>query len=124
MEAIRKPDSVFGSNLSGPSITLRLLRHSNSTFRNIDISSGTALHPGKDLAVSPLLSYPYSRVEPSTLGSGSSDFCKSDRHCSHLYSYLRRALPATLLSDSKSEGCPDFPPCVSLKCKEQSFSVT
>src|SRR3989344_3311937 len=43
-----KPSSVWNSNLSGPRIAVRLKRHSA-------VARGTALHSGKDFAVSPEL---------------------------------------------------------------------
>lgn len=58
-------------------------------------SAGSALHPCKDLAVALRLSYPYGRIEPSSLGLGSPDSFKSERHCSHLCGYPRRPLAAT-----------------------------
>ncbi len=91
LKAIRKPDSVSDSNLSGLLITREL----NAALP----LRGTTLHSGKDLAVSPRHFYPYSRVKPSTLGLGSPIPFGLGRHCSHLYILIRRVLPATLLRD-------------------------
>jgi len=53
------------------------------------VVGGTALHPGKDLAVS--LSPFDEHIPEGTLAF------RHRRHCSHLWNYFRRALPATLL---------------------------
>ena len=67
---VDKPDSVppagGDGNLSRPAITHRLKRLFRDCFRNRD----AVLHSSKDLAVSSLLSYPYNRAKPTSLGLG------------------------------------------------------
>ena len=87
--ASHKPDSVYAIICLGHRLPSGSMRH--SPFLEYDLA------PGKDLAVSPPLCYPYHGVRPASLGLGLSDLFKSDRHCSHLYSYERRLLAATLL---------------------------
>lgn len=74
----------------------RLLFGSSGT--PLDYARGSALHEGKDFAVSPL---DFARGKPQTYTrfypfQDTFSF-QLKRHCSHLYSYLRRVLPATIL---------------------------
>ena len=68
-KATHKRDSVFDDNLSGPSITLRFMRHSPLFW--LAKRAGLGLAPSKDLAVSPPLFYPYSGAGPVYVRMGS-----------------------------------------------------
>lgn len=57
---------------------------------------GTALHPGKDLAVS--LSTSDEIIPQTAFAERGTLVFRHRRHCSHLYGYPRRVLPATLLT--------------------------
>jgi len=95
------------SNLSGPSITLRLERH----FLSIVKMRGRGLALGKDLAVSSPCFDPYHGVRPSTLGLGLPLAFASGRFCSHLLAFARRLLAATHFTTrlAAKQECPDFP---------------
>lgn len=68
-----------------------------------NLQRGTALHTGKDLAVSPHI-FLYELLPKELL-------CfRSGRLCSHLATYVGRALPATLLQTMVACVCSDFPP--------------
>jgi len=108
-----KPNFVVDSYLSRQVIAHMLKRH-------FCASADTALHWGKDFAVSP--SYHYEAI----LRGESFDF-RLRRHCSHLLDYSRRGLPATFLTRALSFDysliqCSDFPPeqltyvCYSSNC--------
>ena len=90
-----------------------------------ETQGGTALHPGKDLAVSLWFSYPYSQIEPSTLGSGSPDSCES--RTSLLAPLSLRTTGVTRYPfrhppTGGADGCPDFPLCIeSSRCEELSL---
>lgn len=58
---------------------------------------GTALHSGKDLAVSFSLFYPYSETKPTDLGLGLFGPLESNRFCSHLCIATDELALATLL---------------------------
>lgn len=77
-----------------------------------DFHRSTALHPGKDLAVSFPFFYLYNGTGPTSLRLGPPFFFKNERFCSHLYPRGRRALPATLLSDLHRRSVPTFLPDV------------
>lgn len=80
-------------------LALRLLSGSSGTSR--DCSRDTALHVGKDFAVSPRCRQrDIPRGDPYPFGVG--------RFCSHLYARARRVLPATILR-SCERTCSDFP---------------
>lgn len=87
------------------SIHLSRMIVTNHLKRHLHLTMDTALHTGKDLAVSLL---PFDRLVPE----GTLAF-RHRRHCSHLYSHLRRALPATLLMYAHmrvyTSMCSDFP---------------
>lgn len=51
--------------------------------RSVPRTDNTTLHPGMDLAVSPLFFCPYHRVGPSSLGLGPFNPFGLKRHCSH-----------------------------------------
>jgi len=101
----RKPNSVYhavarmcGGGLSQSFICLLCYQRDQAALSihlrpsltlGAPARQSTALHPGKDFAVSP---QPFDWIIPE----GTLAF-RHWRHCSHLYSYLRRALPATLL---------------------------
>ncbi len=90
MPCTYKPNSVStcmdGSHLSRQIVASLLKRHS-------PLTEGTALHPSKDLAVSPL-------VLPRGLIRFKADasFFRQKRLCSHLAPCGGRELPATLLT--------------------------
>ena len=86
---------ILADHLADIYLGLQLLTGSSGTSNPNKFESDTALHSGKDLAVS-LSMFP-SRFTLSIKKSGAS-FFRQKRHCSHLYSYLRRALPATFLT--------------------------
>ncbi len=89
---ICKPDSVVDSYLSRSKIALGLKRHFHPKM-------DTALHVGKDFAVSPFASLrtlrpqTYTKIIPLLEPSAFRPW----RHCSHLLDCSRRALPATIL---------------------------
>ena len=83
-------------------IGVALLHRSSGT----PACAGTALHPGKDLAVSPSSC---DEIIPQTACAGRGTLVfRHRRHCSHLYGYPRRVLPATLLTLHQG-GSSDFP---------------
>src|SRR3989344_5527714 len=92
------PGHADDSHLSVFSVAREIKRH----FR---ISADTALHPGKDFAVS-------LRVLPRGLAPlGAPSSFEERRLCSHLSRLGRgRALPATLLPARNTGECSDFPP--------------
>jgi len=69
----------------------------------------------KDFAVSLPLCCPYGGIGPSSSGWGPPYRFQYERRCSHLYSYERRLLAATILSFHATlsryaeRECPDFP---------------
>lgn len=79
-----KPNSVADDHLSGSIVTDTLERRSRTR-------AGTALHSGKDLAVSV-----WRHRQPILPGEDPSSF-DTGRFCSHLAPYSGQALPATVL---------------------------
>jgi len=122
--ATYKRDSVFGDHSSGPLIARGLnpwrgyaaLSKSFLPLYGCRLPFKHGLAPGKDLAVSPPLCYPYGGAGPSSLGLGPPPPFGGGRHCSHLYPCGRRLLAATTLRSIYRNlryikcGCPDFPP--------------
>lgn len=85
-------------HLSGPDIAVWLKRHSPIW--------GTALHRGKDFAVSPFVLL----QKLSLQGCRLLRFFRLERLCSHLLRCRRRALPATIPIRPKADSlCSDFP---------------
>lgn len=83
-----KPNFVVDSYLSRRAIARTLERH-------FCASADTALHWGKDFAVSPPYRYE-ANLRRDSLGF------RLGRHCSHLLDYSRRGLPATFCSVKSS----------------------
>jgi hypothetical protein len=101
-------------HLSGPLIARGLV----AALSAIIACATTVEHDlalGKDFAVSLPLCCPYGGIGPSSSGWGPPRRFQHGRHCSHLYSYERRLLAATFLSNAAFYGdageCPDFPLC-------------
>jgi len=94
-------------------IAHHLKRHSPHHFSERKVMRGTALHPGKDFAVSPFdftqgKPRMYTKINPV---KDPLSF-RVRRHCSHLLDYpdRRYLLPSCHSHKSACDECSDFPP--------------